>query len=153
MRVGFTGTREGLTNHQLAWLVTTFENHTVAGITEVHHGACVGADAAVHAQAIEAGLPIHVWPPVKTNFVAVECLCGADMGVTVHPQMPYLNRDREIVHHTDGLVALPKQDSEPDPNQWGGTWYTVNYAVAKCKPVTICYPNGKLEHRNVEGRQ
>jgi hypothetical protein len=41
MRVGFTGTREGMTDPQrrafIAWA-------TVAGATEFHHGCCIGAD-------------------------------------------------------------------------------------------------------------
>lgn len=147
MIIGFTGTRDGLTNQQLAWLVTTFETGKQDGtIQEVHHGACVGADAAVHAQAIELGIPIHVWPPVNMKYVAVETLTGHPL-VTVHPRMQYLDRDRQIVGRTAGLVALPKHDKQPERMLWGGTWYTVDFAERMSKPVIICYANGVVEQR------
>lgn len=148
MKVGFTGTREGLTNKQMAWLVTTLED---GSITEVHHGACVGADASVHALALECGLNIHVWPPVNPKFLAAECVRldvrHGHSDITIHAAMPYLDRNREIVGATAGLVGLPKQDVQPDKMNWGGTWYTVDFAERMNKPVTICHPNGIVEQR------
>lgn len=147
MIIGFTGTRVGLTNQQLAWLVETFEQGKEDGtIREVHHGACIGADAAVHAQALELELPIHSWPPVNMKYVAVECLTPHRL-VTVHPKMQYLDRDRQIVGATAGLIALPKQNEQPAPMFWGGTWYTVDFAERMDRPVIICYPNGVVEPR------
>lgn len=148
MIIGFTATREGLTNQQLAWLVRVFED--TQHITEVHHGACIGGDAAVHAQAIENGVPIFVWPPTNPKYIAVECLTPHPL-VTVHPGMPYLDRDRQIVKATAGLIALPKHDEQPDRMYWGGTWYTVDFAERMNKPVIICYPKGVVEHRYPEG--
>lgn len=147
MIIGVTGTREGLTNQQLAWLVTTFEAGKQDGtIAEVHHGACVGADAAVHAQAIDLEIGIHVWPPVNTKYVAAECLTPHRL-VTVHPRMHYLDRNRQIVGATAGLIALPKQGEQPERMLWGGTWYTVDFAERMSRPVMICYPNGSVEQR------
>lgn len=150
MIIGFTATREGLTNQQLAWLVTLFESQDQTVITEAHHGACVGGDAAVHAQAIENGVPVHVWPPTNPKYRAVETLTAHPL-VTVHPGMPYLDRDRQIVKATAGLIALPKHDKQPDRMYWGGTWYTVDFAERMNKPVIICYPKGVVEHRYPEG--
>lgn len=147
MIIGFTATRTGLSNQQLAWLVTVFEDGVRDGtIKEVHHGACVGGDAAVHAQAIENEVPIHVWPPVNPKYLAVETLTPHPL-VTVHPRMPYLDRDRRIVGASKGLVALPKQDAQPERMLWGGTWYTVDFAERMNRPVIICYPNGVVEQR------
>lgn len=147
MIIGFTGTRDGLTNKQLAWLVTTFEDGVADGtIREVHHGACVGADASVHAQALECEVPVHVWPPVNPRYIAVETLTPHRL-VTVHARMPYLDRDRVIVGAAAGLIALPKQNEQPDRMLWGGTWYTVDFAERMMKPVIICYPNGVVEQR------
>lgn len=147
MIIGFTGTRKGLTNQQLAWLVRTFEDGVADGtMTQVHHGACIGADAAVHAQALECNIPIHVWPPVNPKYLAVETITPHPL-VTVHPKMPYLDRNRQIVGATYGLVALPKQNEQPDRMLWGGTWYTVDFAERTNKPVIICYPNGRVEQR------
>lgn len=150
MRVGFTGTRTHATDAQLAWLYGVFEQE----ITELHHGACQGADATAHTIALENGVRIHVWPPTNLRLCATECLVP-DPLVTVHPRMPYLNRDREIVAATTGLIAVPKQNRQPPPEEWGGTWYTVDYAERMNKPVTIVYPSGELEQRmpNNYGRQ
>lgn len=150
MIVGFTGTRDGLTNIQLGWLYTTLETGKDGGtITEVHHGACVGADWAVHQAALGVDLKVHVWPPVNLKYAAPECL-RSRLEVTIHPNMPYLDRDRQIVSATYGLVALPKQDEQPERLLWGGTWYTVDFAERMNKPVIICYPNGVVEQRKPE---
>lgn len=147
MRIGFTGTREGLTDPQLAWLYTAFEDGTADGtLTEVHHGACVGADATVHALALEYKLPTHVWPPTNSKYLALECVKAHPL-VIVHYRMPYLIRDREIVRATTGLIALPKHDEQPDRMLWGGTWYTVDFAERMNKPVIICNPKGVVTQR------
>lgn len=142
--VGFTGTRENLTDHQLSWLYTTLESRS---IDIVHHGACVGADTAVHLAALDSGVPVHVWPPTNMKLIGRDCF-QPNVLVTIHPRMPYLNRNREIVNATVGLIALPKHDKQPvDASQWGGTWYTVEFAQRNDRPVMICYPNGRIEHR------
>lgn len=154
MIIGFTGTREGLTNQQLAWLYPVFEEQAAAahnGVeTAVHHGACQGADATVHALALENSVRVHVWPPTNPKYVAPECLKPNPL-VTVHHFMPYLVRDREIVRVTEGLIVLPKHDAKPDRMLWGGTWYTEDFAERMNKPVIICYPKGVVEHRYPEG--
>lgn len=149
---GFTGTREGLSNAQLGWLHATLETAPPDGRYVVHHGACVGADEAVHAAALDAQQEIHVWPPVNPKYLATQCVVPRH-GVTVHHAMPYLNRNREIARAAEGLIAFPKQDEQPDAMLWGGTWYTVNFAQRILRPVVICYPNGRIEIRKPEGTQ
>lgn len=150
MILGFTATREGMTDAQLAWLYSIFEDGlkypTQVAINAVHHGACVGGDAQVHAAALEAGTAIHVWPPVNPKYLAHQCLTPHPL-VTVHPAMPYLDRDRQIVGSTAELVAFPKHGIQPDRALWGGTWYTVDFAERVNKRVTIVYPTGTVEQR------
>lgn len=151
MIIGFTGSRDGLSDIQIAWLYKTFEAGKADGtIKEVHHGACVGADEAVHVAALDNDVRVHAWPPTNPKYLAQQCL-NEHPRVTVHPAMPYLNRDREIVHATKGLIALPKQNEQPPRMLWGGTWYTVDYAERTRKPVYICYPNGRTETRDPKG--
>jgi hypothetical protein len=142
---GFTGTREEklITDAQRAWAYTELEDNRPAA---VHHGACTGADALIHGICLELDIPVHVWPPINPKYLAVECLSPHPL-VTVHPAMPYLSRDRQIVGAATVLKALPKQDKQPDPMHWGGTWYTVDFAQRCCQPVDICYPNGRVENR------
>jgi hypothetical protein len=145
MKLGFTGTREDITQAQTLWLTHLFN---ALQIEVLHHGACVGADHAAHLLALQRNIPVVVHPPVKTKFLARECLNELP-GVQVLPAKPYLVRDRDIVACTDGLAALPKG---PEPKGLnlegiGGTWYTIQFALRMNKPVMICYPDGEVDHR------
>jgi len=146
MIAGFTGTRETPTDLQLAWLYATLDT---GQITELHHGACQGADSAAHHAALDAGVAVHVWPPTNMKYVDLDCLTGVPAHlVTVHHAMPYLNRNREIVRAGEGLMALPKHDEQPEDRAlWGGTWYTVDFAERMNKPVIICNPKGVVTQR------
>ena len=146
--IGATGTRDKITDAQRGWVYTTFEEAVLDGsIRRVHHGACTGADEFIHEVALESGIRIDVWPPIVTKYLAPQCLITHPL-VTVHHQMPYLNRDREVVRHgATGLIALPRQDVRPPRESWGGTWYTVDFAERMGRPVVICYPNGRIERR------
>lgn len=143
MIIGFTGTREKLSERQLSWLYETLETGQRDGtIATVHHGARVGADATCHRACLGMEIPVHVWPPTDTKYLAAECLTEHEL-VTVHPAMPYLNRDREIVSASYGLIALPFKREDDG----GGTWYTVHFAQRMNKPVIICYADGRREER------
>lgn len=146
--IGVTGTRHGVSDAQRAWVYDTFEDAIRNGVfSTVHHGACTGADEFIHEVALESGVRIDVWPPVLTKYLAAQCLLTHRL-VTVHPSMPYLNRNREIVQAgTAGLIALPRQDTQPGRESWGGTWYTVDFAERMGRSVVICYPNGVVEKR------
>lgn len=146
--IAATGTREAVSDAQRAWVYSTFEDGVANDtIRRVHHGACTGADEFIHEVALESGVYIDVWPPVVTKYLAGACILAHPL-VTVHHPMPYLNRDREVVRGgTAGLIALPRQDSQPSRESWGGTWYTVDFAERIGRSVVICYPNGKVEKR------
>jgi hypothetical protein len=117
----------------------------------LHHGACVGADLAAHQLAAQHDIPIVVWPPTKTKFLAPQCL-EVMQGVKIMPASPYLMRDRAIAGACEGLVACPK-NREPtglDVSAIGGTWYTINYAQRLGREVVICYPDGGIEKRETK---
>lgn len=151
--LGATGTREPISDAQRAWVYTTFEDGIRDGsITRMHHGACTGADEFIHEVCLESGVYVDVWPPVVTKYLAAQCLVTHPL-VTVHHALPYLNRDREVVRGGEaGLIALPRQDSQPPRESWGGTWYTVDFAERMGRSVVICYPNGKVEKR-IQGQR
>lgn len=146
--LGATGTRDGVSDAQRGWVYTTFEDGIRDGtIRRVHHGACTGADEFIHEVCLESGVHVDVWPPIMTKHLAAQCMLAHPL-VTVHQAMPYLNRDREVVRGgTSGLIALPRQDTQPSRESWGGTWYTVDFAERIGRPVVICYPNGRVEKR------
>lgn len=135
MILGLTGTRNNLTPAQVAWLRTQ-----LASAEELHHGACVGADAAAHLTARTLGVPVVVHPPADERL-----MMPADPAVEWLPAKPYLDRNRDIVDATEQLLALP---DGPERHS-GGTWYTVRYAWGRGKVVRVCYPDGTVAVRGV----
>lgn len=134
--IGFTGTRYGMTIDQRR---TVCELLTRDGITEVHHGDCVGADADFHQLANGWRHHIVIHPPTDEKLRA---FCdGTD--VVHHVAKPYLDRNRDIVDACDQLIATPKEDGEPF-GKGGGTWYTIRYAREIGKRVAIVYPDGEV---------
>src|SRR5687768_7441041 len=98
--VGFTGTSKGLTNAQHRGLKELMERLGVRGL---HHGDCVGADAAAHqlAKARKAWLVVH--PPTESRKRAW-CRGYEEM----REALPYLDRNHQIViEGEDGLIATP----------------------------------------------
>lgn len=128
MKVGFTGSRTEPTEAQLDWLASRL---SALGATELHHGDCVGADAAAHTVAQVLGLRIVVHPPVNPRLRAyVE---GAD---ETRSEFPYLDRNKNIVNETAHLLALPARPEELR----SGTWSTIRYARWVGRPVELELP-------------
>ncbi len=130
MRLGFTGTRHGMTAEQIG---------TVAEMTvdydEVHHGDCLGADHDMHRIAQANGQRIVIHPPEDGRLRAFLT------GNVIAPAKPYHDRNRDIVDESDALFATPAETTEQAK---GGTWYTVRYARSQGKPVTIVWPDGSV---------
>ena len=139
--VGFTGTRLMPSIKQTLWL----GNHLKDVTGELHHGACIGADAVAHQCALNAGLRIVVHPPTKRDRIAYPCIAihRPPHDVTVLDPLPYLERNRAIVDASTRLIALPECAEQIR----SGTWSTVRYAISAGTPVTICYPDGRTETR------
>jgi hypothetical protein len=133
MIIGFTGTREGMTNPQAKSFVEWLE--PLNGNFVLHHGDCVGADADAAFWTVELGGELVIHPPSDPRLRAF-----TDDG-TVRPAKPYLDRNRDIVDACDRLIAAPK---ETDWQDRGGTWYTIRYADKAGKPVTIIWPDGRV---------
>ena len=139
MKLGFTGSRHGMTDAQKTAFAALVRR---LGVSEFDHGDCVGSDEESHE--------------------IVREVCGSDVFITVHPPLDpkqrafvndadevreplgYLERDRNIVERTERLVATPNGFAE---EQRSGTWYTVRHALKLGHPVTIIYPDGSLEQR------
>lgn len=136
LRVGFTGSRCGMTEPQLA----TFESELCRlqrefGNGEFHHGDCVGADAQAHTIAAILGFEIHCHPPSDPIRRAnTEC-------DVYYEAKPYRERNRRLVRMTDFLFATPKSVVRTTS---GGTWYTYNHAMQQgtCKRAMLIYPDG-----------
>jgi len=137
MNLGFTGTRNGMTDAQKM----AFEE-LVVRLTPwtFRHGSCRGADVeaarivdnALHDVAIVA----HPGPDGDPNRAS----SGVDTETL--PGKTHFARNRDIVNLTDALAACPP--CRPLPER-GGTSYTVGYARKKGKPVYIIWPDGTVE--------
>lgn len=134
MRLGFTGTRRGMTAAQRAACAELLARLTPE---VVHHGDAVGADAEMHGLASAAGVPVVVHPPVNPSHRA---FCQG--GEVLEPR-PHKARDRDVVDDTDLLLGTPGALEEQDPHS--GTWYTIRYAKRSGRPIIIVWPDGREE--------
>ena len=135
MNIGITGTRAGLTEHQLNTVEKILRDMKYKSMfTSLHHGDCKGADESVHYIAQKLKIPIIIHPPMKSKHRA---FCK---GATVLAQYPYLLRNQNIVDASDKVIALPGQDNEVLRS---GTWATIRYAKKTGKELIIIYPGVK----------
>ncbi len=132
MRVGFTGTRKGMTDLQKEAVREVLQELFA---TEVHHGDCVGADADFHLLAKELGLRIVVHPPQSKRFRA---FCEGDESKVA---LPYLLRNCRIVHAVETLIGTPHGFK---PLRRSGTWYTIRRADLEGMRTIVVWPDGEL---------
>jgi hypothetical protein len=125
INVGFTGSREGVTEAQAIQLGFFLEALFVSG-ARFHHGDCVGADAYAHKLAKQLGYFTVGHPPSDPKLRA---FCEADV---LEVERPYLDRNKDIVDASDFMIATPSKSRKT-----GGTWSTVNYARKVNKPVAV----------------
>lgn len=133
-KIGFTGTRKGLTTKQKDILFLVFESKLDEYDTLIH-GDCVGADVEAHKVALQFGFDIYGRPcnlNEQRAFAVEKCLS--------EPKAP-LVRNQDIVNDVDFLIACPGTDEE---ELRSGTWSTIRYARKKHKPMIIIFPDGKF---------
>lgn len=132
-KIGFTGTREGLSEYQKDEVVCWLREIQP---TEVHHGMCRGGDTDFHLLVLE-GLDAHEGivtdckiighPPInKKDYVRVTC-------DEYREEKDYLVRNKEIVDSVETLIACPLGEE----TLRSGTWSTVRYARKQGKEVII----------------
>ena len=128
MKIGITGTREGMTDYQAEQVYKVLEQ--LKG-SEFHHGDCVGVDCEAAHFAHALGYTIVCHPPKSTEKR------GFFGGDEMREPAGYLQRDRAIVDECDILLVVPLQMTwQPR----GGTWYTHDYAKKTNKPFNVIYP-------------
>lgn len=135
MKIGFTGTRKGMSEYQLAVFEGLLEK-----MESFHHGSCQGAD-------VEAARIVY-----STFLEPPEIICHPGPNDDEHQELSgvdtkrkepktHFARNRDIVNETDKLIACPCDMTE---QKRGGTWYTIRYAKKQGKPVTIIWPDGSI---------
>lgn len=136
--IGFTGTREGMTEQQLDTLDFWLEYVTLKLKSCVsHHGDCVGADAQFHFRTRSFGFKdVYIHPPSNGSKRA-NCH-WIDKHAIVLPEQPYLERNRVIVDASELMLAAPKSATEDD----SGTWATIRYSKQVKCPIILIKPDG-----------
>lgn len=145
MRIGFTGTREGMVDAQArafkAWFAANWPD-------EFHMGCCVGADddattfvASLNTDALLNGRKrcrIIGHPPDNKVLLSANAMVWCD---ELREPRPYLVRDQDIVNESDQLTATPKGMVE---EQRSGTWATVRMARRGGKVIVAFWPDGTV---------
>lgn len=143
MNVGFTGTREGMTDAQkLTFRVAIIEPVEDPGKLDFHYGCCVGADTDAARIVYHRGYRRIVGHPPNCDVNLSETALG--FNTENHDPLPYLARNKRIVDACDVLVACPKGPEE----QRSGTWSTVRYARKQKKRILIIWPDGRVTQEN-----
>ena len=128
MKIGFTGSRHGMTEAQQEQVKNLISS---LGASEFHHGDCVGSDAQAHDVAKQLNLKIVIHPPSVNKYRAHKS------GDECKPAKPYLTRNKEIVKATDLMIACP---SSSNATSRSGTWATIRFTQKSGKQIHILYP-------------
>jgi hypothetical protein len=133
-KIGVSGARLGPSTAQQDFIDYMFVEEQDA---EVHHGDCLGVDAAVHAAARKAGHRVVVHPPDRDIYRA---FC---VGSEVHQIASYRARNQAIVDAVDVLYGFP--EGPEDVFLRSGTWMTIRMALRRGIPVFEVLPHGELK--------
>jgi hypothetical protein len=139
LRIGFTGTRQGLSDVQHLNLYEEIKRLS-GRATHAHHGCAIGADdefAQLAATCLEPGRIIVGHPsniPSQTSERAVRNC------TEVRPAKPPLERNKDIVAACGILLACPAGPEELR----SGTWATCRYARKVGRPIVIIWPSGEI---------
>lgn len=141
MKIGFTGTQQGMTRQQAVELNGYLFDLSVAHpAIEVHHGDCIGADSEFHSIAKSLNFITYAYP---ANIIGKRAFSEADYILRTKPP---LERNHDIVAAVDLMIATPAQRHEVLRS---GTWATIRYARKKGVKVHIIYPQGE-RHDNTK---
>lgn len=139
MKLGFTGTRDGMTDKQRESFIALVQRLKPK---QFGHGDCVGSDDQA-ATIVDENVPdVHItcYPPTDDSLRAFN-KCHDE----IREPKTYFARNRDIVDENEALVATPRETKEQSRWATGGTWYTIGYARKKGKPTYVIYSDGSIE--------
>ncbi len=132
--LGFTGTKEEMTDAQHLLLLSRLSILRDDGFLWMHNGDCKGSDykAGVIWQRLKGKLYLH--PPLKKKYRAFM----TSAHIICEPKA-YLKRDEDIAESCHTLVATPLTERE---ELRSGTWSTIRYARKLRRRIYIIRPDG-----------
>jgi hypothetical protein len=143
-KIGFTGTREGMSDSQKKSFLRILEQlKEKYDVKEFHHGDCFGSDRESHflindSNDLFNNISIIIHPPTYEKYRA---FCHSD---NILESKPYLERNKDIVRQSDCLIATPfKMIGDK-----GGTWHTINFARKLGISIFIIDPQGSIHEEN-----
>lgn len=147
MILGFTGTRQGMSDAQRG-VVRDWLRNSLDDLNVIVHGGAEGADAEFdeaitaafgisHYNFPELGIVCEVYPATVERFSFWRRKDQAKR--FVHSPMDPLKRNRIVVNQSHKMLATPAE-AEEQPR--GGTWSTIRYARKIGKPIAIIRPDG-----------
>lgn len=149
MRIGFSGTHEGLTNDQTLHVHMLLGDLKSAGATQATHGMCIGADEQFHFMAKALKYFVIGCPGVtKHNIVWRRSEKCSDCDL-IMPEKYFLSRNHDIVRESDVVIVCPKEVVEQF--QGSGTWATMRFAKSVQRPLIILWPDGTSVVKHVPG--
>lgn len=134
--LGITGTRNGFNKEQLSTFETLINQlkEKYPTLDTFHQGQCIGVDVKA-AKILSESFKIISHPPTNQSLV------GSSPVDESRPKKGYFARNRDIVNESDIMIVVPAQMQHQN---YGGTWYTHDYALEKKKPTYVIYPDGSL---------
>lgn len=133
--LGFTGTRNGMTETQKATVRSLLHDEAPDFCV---HGDCLGADEDFDTICSFRNIPRGIRPCTFENMRARCDVKGAR--VLSEPTNP-MARNRHIVAQSDVLIGCPPNDTMLSRS---GTWATIRYGLKKGIPVYVVKPDGTL---------
>ena len=127
MKIGFTGTRKGMTAIQFDKIKELIDK---LDVSEVNLGDCVGADDQMFSLCYSRGIKTIGHPPIDDKLRA---FCRYDE--EKEPKY-FTHRNKAIVDNSDLIIATPKGFESVR----SGTWQTIRYARRVDKKVLVVMP-------------
>lgn len=152
MRVGFTGTRRGMTEDQEAAVFAHLTRLRAAGAEYMAHGCCEGADRQAHDIWRGLGGSIEFCPGDEDQEAWIDEVIQIEdiRPIRIAPGPAYLERNHQIATTTSVLVAAPRELQE---TRRGGTWATVRYARRAGSTVLLCLSDGSVRREDSDQAQ
>lgn len=138
--IGFTGTRDGMTEAQRFSTQRVLERCVVKFGPLVGHGDCLGADDEFDRIAADLGCVRHIFP---ANIESMRAHCELRGAIEITHPMPPLRRNVWFVDRSVVLIGCPKEYREAVRS---GTWFTIRRGRERSGkiPILVILPDGSL---------